>query len=227
MKSTLKPGLRTHVFKFARKHLIPFSFLTPSEQFFKRGGNRLLVPEHQLSDCVYLDFGGFKGDWIRDCLESGVSGSFLVFEPIHEYAQHISQKFSHIPDVQVFEFALGPEEGEALISLEGPSSSLFFQERASNSLNLTKIAIKPFSSLESLILHRNIKWVKMNIEGSEYELLEFLVKTDLIKRIETLVIQFHRIEGFDLNSSRQLLGLSHNPSWSYDYVWERWDLKST
>ena len=68
----------------------------------------------------------------------------------------------------------------------------------------------------------------MNIEGSEYKVLNDLIKSGTINRIESLQVQFHRntilypVKAY-LAVSR--LKKTHKLIWDYKFVWARWDLK--
>ena len=73
-----------------------------------------------------------------------------------------------------------------------------------------------------------IDLLKLNIEGSEYDLLEKLIKSGLISTIDKLQIQFHEnINDADLRRDRirSDLNTTHKEIWSYYMVWERWDKK--
>jgi hypothetical protein len=78
---------------------------------------------------------------------------------------------------------------------------------------------------ENQVSGRTLDWVKMNIEGSEYELIRFLESSQILQRIKTLVVQFHDIEGESLESVHTILDRSHVKKWGYEYVWERWDVR--
>ena len=67
---------------------------------------------------------------------------------------------------------------------------------------------------------------KMNIEGGEYELIEALDRSDFLKTIRTILVQFHNFNGENHNQARLTLEKTHAPVWQFDYVWERWDLKA-
>lgn len=67
---------------------------------------------------------------------------------------------------------------------------------------------------------------KINIEGMEYGLLEYMIGTGLIRNIEHIQVQFHHIEGVDTLAEygkiRELLTRTHEVSWRYPFVWESW-----
>lgn len=71
-----------------------------------------------------------------------------------------------------------------------------------------------------------IALVKINIEGSEYDLLERIYHGDLIKRIDNLQVQFHLVEGEESEMRyeviSELLGETHSLTWRYPFCWENW-----
>lgn len=75
-------------------------------------------------------------------------------------------------------------------------------------------------------IDRRVDLLKMNIEGAEYELLDYLIDNGLIERIENLQVQFHVIEGMDTEKMysklNERLSESHFISWRYPFVWENW-----
>ena len=69
---------------------------------------------------------------------------------------------------------------------------------------------------------------KLNIEGGEYDVLERMLETNDVSLCESLLIQFHRQpEGFESRYKTivDALHKTHNQSWSYEMVWEKWVLK--
>ena len=72
---------------------------------------------------------------------------------------------------------------------------------------------------------REVDLVKINIEGGEYELLERMIETGIIKMIDSLQVQFHEIS---VDSDRRMkkiqqdLEETHFPTYQYKYVWENW-----
>ena len=73
-----------------------------------------------------------------------------------------------------------------------------------------------------------IDLLKVNIEGGEYELLPFLIRSGWIKKIVDLQVQFHTI-GAEYVSAREAirsaLSKTHVESWCYWFVWESWTIQ--
>lgn len=77
-------------------------------------------------------------------------------------------------------------------------------------------------------LQEEIAVMKINIEGSEYTLLAYIISKQLQKNVRNFQIQFHQIADhpYDLwyeEISKQL-SLTHRLVWRYPYCWESWQL---
>lgn len=76
----------------------------------------------------------------------------------------------------------------------------------------------------------HIDFMQMNIEGGEYDILEWLIESGNIKRICVLQVQFHNRKEIDskkrMQSIQAELEKTHTLEWAFrPYVWDRWVLK--
>lgn len=75
-------------------------------------------------------------------------------------------------------------------------------------------------------LQSEVRLVKINIEGGEYELLKYIIDRGLMNNIVDLQVQFHIIEGepwkeaYDIMAQRLLQ--THELSWRWPFCWESW-----
>lgn len=78
-------------------------------------------------------------------------------------------------------------------------------------------------------LQQEIAVVKINIEGGEYELLNYILMTDLIKNVRHLQVQFHQVSTIDYKKMYEAivseLSKTHELVWRYPYCWEYWKRK--
>lgn len=220
-----KPGIRTIVTKFIRSRLLPHKLLSDSEKFYKSGGNSLLFPVDLPADSLCVDFGGYKGDWVLGCLDRRNLSNFWVYEPVPKYFKEIEEIFIATLSVTVHPYALADESSSVEIQVDGAATTLFGTKEASDSSSIVRIRCEPYLLFENQVSGRTLDWVKMNIEGSEYELIRFLESSQILKRVKTLVVQFHEIEGESLESMHMILDRTHVKKWGYEFVWERWDVR--
>ena len=188
--------------------------------FADRGDETLRLNYQELNDnSVVFDVGGYKGDFASNIF-SKYCCNLYVFEPVKEYAQNIRDRFSKNPKIKVYTFGLGGKKENLPISISGDSSSIFKEGDKKSIVDI--ICFKDF------LIENNIDYIhliKINIEGGEYELLNHILETGLIYRIENLQIQFHN---FVPNAKilreniRQKLQKSHHLTYNYNFVWENW-----
>ncbi len=76
-------------------------------------------------------------------------------------------------------------------------------------------------------LQSEVALCKINIEGGEYQLIEYIISKGLIKNIKNLQVQFHLIDGQDCQKAydilKQLLSLTHRQTWCYPFCWENYE----
>jgi hypothetical protein len=78
-------------------------------------------------------------------------------------------------------------------------------------------------------IDKEIALCKINIEGSEYELLNYIIDKGLVKHINNIQVQFHYIEGQDCEKMYEELATklskTHSITWRTAFVWENWKRK--
>ena len=183
-------------------------------------GDRWLYKRYSLSeDDIFIDGGSFRGEFIEkitdyyDCKAFG-------FEPLSEYAEILNQKFINNPKVKIIDSALSSEDGSAYFNEDQQSS--YIDNKKTKQLVSTK-RLETFMKEESI---KNIGLLKLNVEGSEYEIIESLIKSEKISNIKHLHIQFHDfIDNSEVRRKELIdkLKKTHKQVWSFYFVWERWD----
>lgn len=75
-------------------------------------------------------------------------------------------------------------------------------------------------------LGKEIAVLKINIEGGEYDLLEYIISKGLHKNIKNIQVQFHVVNDFDYMARyekiRTELRETHLITWRVAFVWENW-----
>ena len=90
------------------------------------------------------------------------------------------------------------------------------------------VKIRKFSTVFEELNVNKIDLLKVNIEGSEYDLMPHIIEEKLIERINNIQIQFHifisdaELKRDKINNS---LKKTHKRDWCYWFVWENWSLK--
>jgi len=194
----------------------------PYGLFLRSGGDELLLSNLDLdTKCWAIDFGGFRGEWTARILNR-YQVKCLVIEPVPAYAKSISDRFKDRSDVRVMPILFGKSEGTQVLYLAEDATGFFAQGSP------VIVEQLPISRLMDSINQETVGAASINIEGGEYQLLEMLLESNEISRFKTLLIQFHKTDCYSPERYLRLqLGLaeSHNLTWDYPFIWQRWDKK--
>ena len=227
------PSNRHDVMKFidlVKEALVAFSsmpmILNSSVQQWNaaEGDYKLRVDTLDLEPgSIVFDVGAYKGDWSNRMFNKFPGIKVVAFEPVEHYCDEFS-KLNEGRDYDMFRVGLSNKEQRLFIEDTGLSTSL------SSEGNLA-IDVKDIRSYVSL--YESIDVLKMNIEGAEYECIEALIESDMIRKVRHVLVQFH---GVDNNVETSVakwaaiaenLSKTHNLDWSYPFIWERWTLRDS
>ena len=197
-------------------------FFREVSRWFADGGDATFRLNYNLnSDSTVLDIGGFQGGFASD-IYSMYKPTIHVFEPIKKHADFISNRFKLNDSINIHNVALGNRNSHETIIVSAESSSLFID---STGKQMENIEILAFNEYVDDIEHVGL--AKINIEGSEFDLLESISDKNLIK-LENLQIQFHTFVDNCItrrDAIRARLQKTHVCTYCYDFVWENWELK--
>ena len=170
-------------------------------------------------ESIVFDVGGFEGYYSKKIYDN-YGCNIFIFEPHPLFYKKINNNFKGVSKVKLFNFGLSNRDFEINISDKGAGSSVMNDVK-----NGTKVQIR---SITDFIYESGIKridLIKLNIEGSEYEVLDDLFNNKLIRIIDNLLIQFHFV-GDDSKLKRDLiqqkLSKTHKKNFDYYFVWESW-----
>ena len=199
------------------------------KKYFREGGDFSQRFNYLLNEkSIVFDLGGFEGQWSSD-LYARFPCNIYIFEPVFSYFKLIQNRFKYNKQVKVFAFGLGAYARKENIFINGDASSIinnYLIHPSSKSFN--EISIESIESFTKNNIIKKIDLLKINIEGGEYEVLDFLVKSDLIKSINNIQVQFHNInqhayqQMYDL---RKQICKTHDLVRNYDMVWDFYKLK--
>lgn len=192
------------------------------EPWFKINGDKTLRLDYELdSFSIVVDVGGYEGQWSSDIF-SKYCCSIFIFEPVEKFYEEISSRFKYNNKIKVYKAGLSSEDKDIKISLLNDSSSLFKSDENTENIKILDASI--FFIKNNI---KNIDLIKINIEGSEYELLENLISNDIIKNIHNIQVQFH---DFVPNAKERMekiqteLLKTHHLTYQYEFVWENWEI---
>jgi FkbM family methyltransferase len=184
------------------------------------GGDSKFRFDYDLNhDSLVLDLGGYKGQWASDIF-SRYQCRVMIFEPVSHFADRIQERFAKNEKIEVFSFGLGGSSRKEKVSICEDSSSIFRNSSVKEEIEIVDVA----EWIDRQNVH-SIQLMKINIEGGEYELLERLIDTGLIKIIENIQLQFHNISEESpsrMELIQKRLRETHLPTYQYRFVWENW-----
>jgi FkbM family methyltransferase len=192
------------------------------DRWFKDNGDKTHRINYDLNEnSIVFDIGGYEGGWSSDILEK-YNCIIYIFEPIKEYYDIIVERFYGNNKVRVFNFGLSNKDEEVYISNNTASSSIHIEGNHKEKIIL--LNINNFIENESL---NSVDLVKINIEGSEYDLLDEVIKMDNQIKFINIQIQFHKNIVPDWNNRRnrirEELKKTHKLTYDYSFVWENWE----
>lgn len=189
-------------------------------EWHQRDPHNQLLYEHPLGpDSVFIDLGGFRGDFSAEILARYQCRS-VIFEPVPSYAERIQNRLEINTQTEVVVAGLAAEASTMTLSIAGESTSLYKSD--GQQINATLL------QFEEAMRERDIQHIdllKINIEGGEYDLLDWLVNSEWAQRVDRLLVQFHDfVPDAEARRTRliQTLGETHEPYFSVPFVWEGW-----
>jgi hypothetical protein len=83
------------------------------------------------------------------------------------------------------------------------------------------------------MLNENIEFVvllKMNIEGGEYDLLEYIINNNMITKFKNIQVQFHEnaFDGWEekYNFIINNLQKTHHLTYHFEFKFENWEINN-
>lgn len=175
-------------------------------------------------DSLVLDIGGYEGQWASD-LYSRYRCRIVVFEPVAEFARSIAARFAHNDAIEVLQCGLGGTSRSETIHIRGASSSTQRKKNKSAPETIQIIDAEKWFRENDV---DTVDLMKINIEGGEYELLERLIATGSIEKVDNIQVQFHNFTHDAPQRMERIqrdLARTHMPTYQYRFVWENWTKK--
>ena len=201
-----------------------------AQDFLKK--NKIMDFRHRYafgSDPVIFDCGGHHGDWTLRMFNMyrDLNPQIYVFEIVDSFISHLRKRFHNNQDVHIFDFGLGEEDKTIEFSVSSIATSIF-SKTAESAIESGKIrSVVGFLEENSI---RKIDLLKMNIEGGEYELLDKMITSGVVKFCVNIQIQFHNYGEWSIIKRDKLkkeLSKTHFCTYDFEWTFENWQLKET
>jgi FkbM family methyltransferase len=184
-------------------------------------GNNTYSLNHELNNnSIVLDVGGYHGEW-SEKIYNKYHCHIYIFEPIKTFYNVISNKFKDIQNIHVFNYGISTETKTIDFSLNNDATSSYVNNKGV----LVKAQVKNISEVLSELNITHVDLIKINIEGEEYPLLNYLIRENMIEMFENIMVQFHDFIN-DAGYMRKVIQLklckTHRTIFEYEFVWEKW-----
>ena len=172
---------------------------------------------------LVMDIGGFVGDWSHKMV-SMYNPYIYIFEPVKKYFAIIKNQFRNNPKVKTFNMGVSNKEGVSKININRAGSSSFFK-KGDDTEKIFLIDIASFFKQNKI---KKIDVLKINAEGAEYEILERLIETGLVKSCKNIQVQFHKINKSSVIRREKIINelkKTHSQTYNYLFIYENWKIK--
>lgn len=221
--------------KFIIKALIKAANLLSKNEKFISSKNLRVIPwlrdrgddthslDHRLeAESVVFELGGYLGDWSKEIFNR-YKCYIHIFEPVNKFCEQIKENLKS-DKIVVNQFGLAPRTYNADIFISNEASSLY-NKQGKQTENIQLINFMDYINEKQIT---KIDLLQVNIEGAEYDLLEYLIKAGIVLKIENIQVQFH--DFFSVSEKRMKniqteLNKTHKLTYQYPFIWENWQLK--
>jgi len=187
-------------------------------------GEKTLRTSYPLnSDSIVFDVGGYKGDSTWDIYQK-YKCNIYVFEPVREYYKFLKKRFKNSKNIRILGYGLAEKTKYVNIYLSGDATSVYGKSGESEKVKLVNIK----DVLQKYKI-KSVDLIELNIEGGEYNLLEYLIGKNLIKRFKNIQVQFHNSIENARERRKKIQGSlrgTHKLTYEYPFVWENWSLRN-
>ncbi len=172
-------------------------------------------------ESVVIDAGCFEGNWSHEIWKR-YGCRIYAFEPIRSFYWDCLVNLSQF-GVAVLPFGLGAAPQLTDFGKHGCMSGAFADD--SDRVDVEVIGIESFLVSQRI---QTVGLLKLNIEGMEFELLEYMIQTGLIKRVSNLLVQPHTCVPDSASRWKAIqdgLSKTHECVFHEDWVWSGYSLR--
>ena len=186
-------------------------------------GDETHIFDHDLNEnSIVIDLGGHVG-WFTNGIFEKYGSKIFYFEPVAEFYSSAKKRFAGNDNIKVFPYGISDKNGEERIYYNQYASSMY--DRALLQFNINCI------TFDKIMTDNNIDFIdliKFNIEGEEYNVLEYMIKNNLLEKCGNIQVQFHKnVPNFQAryDNIKNELEKTHYLTYYYPFVWENWKKK--
>jgi FkbM family methyltransferase len=224
LAATARAAWRQAVRRF-KGHVLRDPTERAAARWFKRRGDQTLRLNYPLdASSVVVDCGGYEGDWAAE-IHARFGCCVFVFEPVQAHGQTLRQRFTANAQVQVLAFGLHSRDAQAHMTLAGDASSHAGPAPGPAGGAIELVQLRDVAAVLPELGIDHVALMKVNIEGGEFELIERLIDSGWVSRIDHLQVQFHRFvpdAERRRHALRERLRATHVERYNFEFIWESW-----
>ncbi|MGI8756743.1 MAG: FkbM family methyltransferase, partial [Acidimicrobiales bacterium] len=186
----------------------------------------LVDPHHNYradldSSSIVVDAGAFRGR-VAQTFQDLYGCRIYAYEPNPDFYAELAGSFTDNSAVTTFPYGLGASDAVLPMQVLGLGSTVHAKADGAQTVD---VQIRDVATALEELGHERIDYVKINIEGAEYDLLERLLATGWNRRIRYLLIQFHEwypnahVRRWRI---RRQLRQTHEQVWNRPWMYELW-----
>lgn len=188
-------------------------------KWFKDGGEQTHRLNYNLTkNSIVFDVGGLLGLFAESMYQK-YACKVYIFEPVPAYFQTIVAKFSSNPNITVINKAIAAKAGKQALCVDGDKSGFFGKG------NMIQVDCITLDEIMKDIVVQEIDLMSMNIEGSEYDVLDYMIENKLIEKCKNIQVQFHTFIPDYYNRYNKIaekLQETFSLTYRYPFIWENW-----
>lgn len=191
------------------------------EKWCTDNGENLRYAYDLTPESIVVDVGAFKGGFAERMFDT-YGCRLYCCEPVPEFYKLLETKFEGNNAITILKYGLGPKTKETTFRISDDASK---EETGDDAVSVKIVDYKTFLSDNQL---NHVDLLKLNIEGAEYDLLDFILDNNLHHMIENIQIQFHLVGENPEERRRRIvrrLTKTHKVTYNYPFVWENYRLK--
>ncbi len=170
-------------------------------------------------DSIVIDLGCHKGTFSK-ILSERYECKILAFEPIKQFYDIAKDALANNSNVLLLNEGLGAYTRIEEFGVKGDMSGAFADGERE------EVFIMCLSELDVMRGKGDIDLIKINIEGGEFEILEYIVLHDLATRFKNIQVQFHPVVPLYHERHagiREALLKTHRLTYDAPWCWENYE----
>lgn len=196
--------------------------LKVNDWFADKGDDTCRINYPLTKNSIVFDIGGYEGSFVEK-IYNKYSCTIVVFEPVPEYYNKIVERFKGNDNIIVVNAALSNVNGKQPMFINTDKSGFF---ETSGTL-ITVDCITLDQAMNDLGVDK-INLLKLNIEGAEYDVLDYMIKNDLVVKCDDIQVQFHTFVPNYMGKHTAIvrkLRETHEITYDYPFVWTNYKSK--